>query len=59
MASSAYERRHLSDRRHGRFASDDIYRRLRAKLDEVETERRLRNRRETMVASPNSKQSLR
>jgi hypothetical protein len=46
------ERRHLIDRRHDRFASDDIYRRLRAKFDEVETERRQRARRENGAASP-------
>jgi hypothetical protein len=55
------ERRHLIDRRQGRFASDDIYQRLRAKFEEVETERRQRSRREHVVASPsmNMKQAQR
>jgi hypothetical protein len=65
MALSPAERRHLSDRRY-RFGSDDIYRRLRAKLDEFETERRQRARREVdsargeiAGASPSLKQPQR
>lgn len=66
MALSPSERRHLSDRRYDRFGSEDIYRRLRAKLDEFETERRQRARREVesargenAAAPPSLKQSQR
>jgi len=65
MAPSPAERRHLNDRRYDRFGSEDIYRRLRAKLDEFETERRRRARREVdsargdAVAPPSLKESQR
>jgi hypothetical protein len=43
----AFERRHLSNRRHVRSSASDLHQRLKEKIDEVEADRRKNLRRQS------------